>query len=193
MSGRVYVDVDDVLSQTTPALCELLEQRTGRRVEVDTLHFFDLGESLSLDPDELREFMDAAHGTEHLAGLAPLEGASDTLRAWSESGLHISILTGRPPHTREATRGWLERHGMRFDRFDCVDKYGRFSGGVRFDEILGDCFAFAIEDNLAIALQLAGRCAERVLLLDRPWNQAPLLPDRLERVADWSEIARSTS
>ncbi len=189
MSERIYVDVDDVLSRTTPALCELLLRRTGRSVDVESLHCFDLGESLGLAPEALRDFMAAAHADEHLAGLAPLEGAADGLAAWSERGLHISILTGRPPHTRDCTRAWLERHAMYFDRFDCVDKYGRFSGGVDFDEILGDRFAWAVEDNLEVAAKLAERCAERVLLLDRPWNRTPAaLPDRVERVENWEEI-----
>ena len=191
MSGRVYVDVDDVLSRTTPALCKLLSRRTGRSVDVESLHCFDLGESLGLDPEALRDFMAAAHTDEHLAALAPLEGAAAVLAAWSERGLHISILTGRPPHTGDCTRAWLGRHAMRFDRFECVDKYGRFSGGVHFDEILGDRFAWAVEDNLEVAAKLAERCAERVMLLDRPWNRTPAaLPDRVERVADWEEIGR---
>lgn len=191
MSERIYVDVDDVLSRTTPALCELLLRRTGRSVDVESLHCFDLGESLGLAPEALRDFMAAAHTDEHLTALAPLEGAADGLAAWSERGLHISILTGRPPHTHDCTRAWLGRHAMGFDRFDCVDKYGRFSGGVDFDDILGDRFAWAVEDNLEVAAKLAERCAERVLLLDRPWNQTPAaLPDRVERVADWMEIAR---
>lgn len=192
MSRRIYVDVDDVLAHTTPALCDLLERRTGRVVDVESLHCFDLGESLRLAPEELREFMDAAHAPAHLDGLEPLAGAARTLDAWSEAGMHISILTGRPPHTREPTRGWLERHAMPFHRFECVDKYGRFSDGLHFDEILGDRFAWAVEDNLDVALRLAERCAERVLLLDRPWNRAPL-PERVERVASWHEIARSVA
>lgn len=191
MSGRIYVDVDDVLSRTTPALCALLSRRTGRSVDVESLHCFDLGESLALGPEALRDFMAAAHTDEHLSALAPLEGAADGLAAWSERGMHISILTGRPPYTRDCTCAWLGRHAMRFDRFDCVDKYGRFPGGVDFDEILGDRFAWAVEDNLEVAAKLAERCAERVLLLDRPWNRTPeALPDRVERVADWQEIGR---
>ncbi len=41
-----------------------------------------------------------------------------------------------------------------------------------------------------MAEKLAEACAERVLLLDRPWNRTPAaLYDRVERVADWAEIA----
>ena len=191
MSARVYVDVDDVLSHTTPALCKLLEHRTGRRVEVASLHTFDLGESLDLGPDELADFMEAAHTAEHLGALAPLEGAAAVLAAWREGGMHISILTGRPLYTRADTHDWLRRHGMVFDRFECVDKYGRNNGGLDFGAILRERFAWAIEDNLEVALKLADGCAERVLLLDSPWNRSvPSLPPCVERIADWGEIER---
>ena len=201
MTGpRVYVDVDDVLSHTTPALCDLLERRTGRRVPFDSLHSFDLGESLALEGEELLDFMEAAHAPEHLGRLEPLEGAAETLARWSGAGAHIDILTGRPPSTQAPTRAWLERHGMVFDRFDCVDKYGRHGrneGGVAFEEILDTHFDWAVEDNLQVALALARRCTPRVLLLDRPWNRPsnrgwegrpPELLARIERVADWAEI-----
>jgi uncharacterized HAD superfamily protein len=186
---NVYVDVDDVLSETTRSICELLERRTGRVVDYRSLESFELGESLRLAPDELRDFMDAIHSDDHLGALAPLDGAAETLDGWSARGAHIAVLTGRPPQAHAVTRAWLERHQMPFDRLDSVDKYGRFTGGVHFDEILRERFAWAIEDNLDVALKLAERCAERVLLLDRPWNRGPL-PGAVERVADWTEIAR---
>ena len=190
---RVYVDVDDVLSHTTPALCDLLERRTGRRVPFDSLHSFELGESLALEGEELFRFMEAAHAPEHLGSLEPLEGAAEMLARWSGAGAHIDILTGRPPSTHAPTRAWLERHRMAFDRFDCVDKYGRSAGGVAFEEILGTPFEWAVEDNLDVALALARHCTPRVLLLDRPWNRRvegrpPELLARIERVADWTEI-----
>lgn len=189
MSLRVYVDVDDVLSHTTPALCELLTHRTGRVVEFDSLHSFDLGESLGLGADELREFMHAAHSEELLGGLAPHDGAADALASWAGRGAHVSVLTGRPPHTHACTHAWLRRHGMHFDALDSVDKYGRATGGLLLHEVLRQRFAWAVEDNLEVALKLAERSAERVLLLDRPWNRAPL-PRSVERVSDWREIAQ---
>lgn len=54
---RVYVDLDDVICETGPDLLALLEKHFGRRVELEDVSTWDLGVSLGLDQQELRQLL----------------------------------------------------------------------------------------------------------------------------------------
>lgn len=200
---RIYVDLDDVLCETIGALTRLLAEEWGRRVEVDEVRHFDLGRSFGLDPDQLASFLRRAHEDTVIESLAPLRGAAETLAHWREQGYAISVLTGRPIHTRASSRRWLALHGIAHAHFDCVDKYGRGAGAapapspdeppLPFERVSDFGFHFAVEDSLAVATRLVRDCGLTVALYDRPWNRdlsgvAPAVRARLVRVRDWDEI-----
>jgi hypothetical protein len=106
MSDRIYVDIDDVLSRTIERLIDLLEEMHARRVEVEEVRHFDLEKSFSLDGAEIQAFMDRAHSDAEIEAIAPAAGAAEVLAGWAESGHSISLVTGRPPITNEASRRW---------------------------------------------------------------------------------------
>lgn len=200
MSARsIYVDVDDVLSETTRALIDLAHRLFGRRVEFDAVHSFDLGVSFGLSREEWSRLMHEAHRPERIESLPPLDGAARTLRAWRERGHRVAIVTGRPASSNPASLRWLERHDMPFHRFDSLDKYDRHSGDdarhtLTLPELERMAFDLAIEDMPEMALRLARTSARTVLLLDRPWNRSFQPPERgfsgrIVRVRAWSEIA----
>ena len=197
---RIYVDLDDVLSHTIEQLAALLERDFGRRVEPEAVVHFDLSRSFGLTPAELEAFFAAVHSPEMLAALAPKAGAARALRAWTQRGYEVSVLTGRPPATAACSRAWLERHGIPHTHFACVDKYGRSDSrgaeapALRLEDLAQFGFALAIEDSLEVATHLALTCDVPVVLLDRPWNRdvsrlAPAAAARMVRCADWREIA----
>jgi uncharacterized HAD superfamily protein len=198
--GHIYVDFDDVLSHTIEPLVELLEERFGRRVPVDAVEHFDLGRAFGLATTELEEFMRLVHTPELLAGLEPREGAARTLAGWTARGCRISVMTGRPPGTAEASRAWLRRHRMPHERLACVDKYGRPAAEASDEpclelSALADFdFALAVEDSAEMAVHLAEQHAVPVALIDRPWNRT--LPSanaeavqRIVRCESWAEVA----
>jgi uncharacterized HAD superfamily protein len=49
-----------------------------------------------------------------------------------------------------------------------------------------DCDVF-VEDQLEVAGLLA-EAGVFTLLLDHPWNQAPILPENCQRVSDWHAV-----
>lgn len=190
----IYVDMDDVLCETCRGLIDLLRDEFGRTVAYDDVHDFDLANSFDLTRDELDAFLDRAHETDVLAGLALIAGSKETLEDWTARGFDIAILTGRPPSARRATEEWLGRHAIPHDHLYFVDKYGRFGdeagvdGALSLDDLSALRFRLAIEDSPTTAAFLADKGVAPVVLLDRPWNRG-LTNGGIRRVAGWSELA----
>jgi len=190
-----YIDVDDVLSETTRALAELARNRFGKRVHFEEMHVFDLSVSLGLNTKEFPAFMAAAHERDFLMGLAPIHGGADTLTHWRQVGAEISVVTGRPPASRSVTLEWLERHEIPFDRLEFVDKYARYGdpNATTPAHLLDRGYHAVIEDADSTALYLAQNTDALVLLYDRPWNQNSAAEAHgARRVHDWNEIRRLT-
>ena len=199
MPSRIYVDVDDVLAQTTREIARTVEALFGKRVFFEQLRTFDLAESFGLDASEQAELMEKIHRPDWLEALPPLEGASETLGRWRADAHEVCVVTGRPAGTNPASLHWLERHGMHHSSFDSLDKYARHVGrdaeahSLTLEALARKRFALAIEDSLDMAVRLADGIAELVLLMDRPWNRStdavpPAARDRIVRVRDWEEI-----
>ena len=198
---RIYVDLDDVLSETIEPLMQLARQLFGRSVALETVREFDLARGFSLSETQLAELMDAAHVAEHLESFAPKPGAQGTLARWDARGYEVSVLTGRPPGTAAASRRWLARHALAHRHFACVDKYGRWDESAPAEETLAlealaeQAFVLAVEDSAEMAVYLAERCDVPVALIDRPWNHA--LPPhsaaagrRIVRCRHWDDVAQ---
>lgn len=190
-SPPIYVDMDDVLCETARGLLSVLEREFDRRVAFDQIHDFDLTVSFGLTPNELERFFALVHRPEPLLALDPLPGAIETVRAWSAAGAEIAVVTGRPAHTRDISRRWLERHGVPHRELTFVDKYGRAGSASEDEEVLPleslrrDSYRLAVEDSLPTARFLAER-GMPVLLVDRPWNRGSA--EGVHRCRDWGEV-----
>jgi uncharacterized HAD superfamily protein len=189
---RLYVDLDDVLAETTsrfPAVVERLFGRTTTFEEIDTFH---LDVAFGLDEEQTQRLVDHVHEGDWLLEIEPRPGAVEVLRRWQAAGHEIRVVTGRPPRSHEPSVEWLVRHGVPHAHFHLCDKYGRFEANgsvLSLDEVRALDFDLAVEDSAEMAGLLAGWGVETVLLLDRPWNRARELPAGVRRVADWAEIA----
>lgn len=201
MSGRrIYVDIDDVLSQTIECLIDLLEQTHDRRVEVEDVRHFHLERSFGLSEREIHTFMERAHADEIIESIAPIPGATEVLSGWTAVGHEVRLVTGRPPTTNAASRRWLERHAIPHAALHHLDKWSRPSWNhaglpaLRFEEIPALAFDLAVEDSLDTAARLVGDFGIPVALMDRPWNRDLTgLPgnvrEGLWRCADWDAVA----
>ena len=126
MKGRrIYVDIDDVLSETIECLIDLLEETHSRRIAVEDVQHFHLERSFGLDEEEIRDFMDRAHADEVIESIMPTEGAAEVLADWDRSGHRVNLVTGRPPSTNAASRRWLERHAIAHVSLHHLDKWNR--------------------------------------------------------------------
>jgi len=203
MSGRsLYVDIDDVLSQTIESLIELLDHLHDRRVDVAEVRHFDLEKSFALDRAEIAHFMDQAHSDEIIESISPTEGAVEVLDSWGERGDKVRLVTGRPPTTHQASRRWLETHGLRHDSLHHLDKWQRPDWNLdalpalRFEDIESFDFDFAVEDSLDTAVRLVEEFEIPVALMDRPWNRgvshlAKGTRSLLVRCFDWKDVEKT--
>lgn len=184
---RVYIDVDDVLADTTRALLRLAAAEFSRAVAYETMEAFDLRISLGLDDEEHARFMHSAHQEPFLLGLPALGGAADVVAEWRRGGADVDIVTGRPPEARDATHRWLADNGIDHDGLHIVDKYGRFpgAGALTPHDLIDRGYDLIIEDSLEVAELMVEATDARVLLVDRPWNRRTRV---LRRVHSWEEI-----
>jgi uncharacterized HAD superfamily protein len=194
LERRIYLDLDDVLAETTPRIVACLNRLFAREVRFEDLSGFDLGDAFRLDAHERARAMQAVHEVDFLDSLPVAAGVRPLLDTWAARGYHLAVLTGRPPSTRPVSQRWLERHGVPHHSLHTVDKYGRYAGepaDTSLEALTALPFALAIEDSLEMASFLARHGTRRVLLMDRPWNRAlEGHQGSIERVRDWSEVAR---
>jgi uncharacterized HAD superfamily protein len=197
--GRIYVDIDDVLSHTAESLIDLLEVHHGRRVELEDFAHFDIGLSLGLNEEEATDFLHLAHQSDSIEGIRPVTGAAETLRAWGESGYEVALLTGRPPITDPSTRNWLLACDIHFESLGFVDKYGRGDTwdesipSLSLDDVRAMEFCLAVEDSADMAIFLVDELGVDVVLIDRPWNRELPASSRrgrgtITRCHSWGEV-----
>jgi uncharacterized HAD superfamily protein len=195
--SRIYVDVDDVVSDTVSGLLRALETLHGKIVRFEEVLHFDLGRSFGLGAAELERFMREIHRPEWLEALEVRKGATRVLRSWLERDYEVALMTGRPPETNSSSRRWLAKHGIPHSAFHSVDKYARHAAGgasLPLDELASMEFTLAVEDSLETAIYLAGQLELPIALMDRPWNRctdgvAPGILARITRVDGWDELA----
>ncbi len=186
----IYIDVDDVLSETGQALCRCVREEFGKAVSFDQIREFDLSVSFDLTPQEFRHLFAVFHQDEILMNLPVLPDAKVTVRRWSESGREIHVVTGRPWHTRDLTLEWLRIHEIPFHQFHIVDKYGRESedAALTLDQLAARSYAYAVEDSPHMAEFIARRMRTPVFLIRRPWNETVPFNDRIIPVSDWQAL-----
>ena len=200
MSRNIYVDIDDVLGRTVESLIDLLEAMHDRRVEIEAVRHFDLERSFGLDESEIRAFMTRAHDDDMIEAIEPWSGAREVLAGWASAGHSVRLVTGRPPSTNAASRRWLEEHAIAHSELHHLDKWGRPTWNeaglpaLRFEDLPGLGFCFAIEDSLDTAVRLVEEFGLTVALMDRPWNRetdglSPATRAGLHRCADWEAVA----
>ncbi len=193
----IYVDLDDVLSETTQACSELLKREYGREVRFEQITSFNLQEAFGLTQREYDYFFELIHRPEEILRFEPVDGAIEVLTNWAARGYEIVIVTGRLTSTYESSLEWLHSHKVPYDSFIMVDKYSRPDTdhriAISMDELPEKKFSLAVEDSLFMAEYISQTMDTRVALYDRPWNRAQSIFDKIERCATWNRIGRQLS
>jgi hypothetical protein len=191
----IYIDMDDVLSESNQTFLQILEREFGKKVAYSQITTFDLQASFGLSDDEYAHFFECIHAPDEMMLHAPVSGARETLKHWQDIGYRICVLTGRPLDTREVSLQWLALHEFAHDSFSIVNKYGRAASKGKQSlslEMLSTCsFDFAVEDSGQMARFLSEQMGVTVALLDRPWNRSMSFNSNVKRCADWTEIKKS--
>ena len=191
---RVYVDFDDILSETALGFTEMLEQVFGKRVAFEDIFSFDLGRAFGLSPEDTAELMRRMHEPDVLLALRPVPGAREALWEWRKTGCQLHVVTGRPPATRAVSTEWLQAHDMPCDALLFVDKYARQhpphaeERALDLDQLRSMQYCLAVEDSPAMIQFFAQSLSVPLVILDRPWNRGEPAGGRVTRCRDWSGI-----
>lgn len=189
---QIYVDLDDVVASTIEMILGLFEARYRRQIDLTEISSFNLSRSLSLEGDEYINFMREIHSDEALLGIAPIPEAVAALNRLKQEGLVVSMVTGRPAHTREITCRWLEKARIPYGNLMFVRKYSHSGAGTRsvgLRALLRSDFFCAVEDSPKMASFLRRHIKIPVLMLERPWNKEAPGEDRgLVRCQSWRDV-----
>lgn len=189
----IYVDMDDVLTESTKAFIQIIHREFGRSIRFEDIHSFDLKTSFGLSDDEFDHFFDLAHQPDAILSYAPMEGAIESLRDWSRKGCDISIVTGRLTSAYDASKQWLSDHKVPYTSFFTVNKYGRENMdptlSISLEQLSEKQFCFAVEDSADMARYLSLNMQIPVFLYDRPWNRKFETNGSIKRFNSWKALA----
>ena len=192
---NIYVDFDDCLCETARYFSKLAAELFNLDIPYEHIKFFNLQKSFSLNDDQYEEMMIKGHTPEVLLSYEETPGAIQTINSWIDKGHDVKIITGRPSSAYEASREWLNQHGLERIELFCLNKYGRenFIKGSTFGLELEDYykmhFDYAIEDSPS-AFKFFNHLPDlKVMVFDRPWNQDCEFPNQnYKRCVDWNTI-----
>jgi uncharacterized HAD superfamily protein len=217
LKGRMIgIDIDGVLNRHREHFVELLQKHTGKIIKAEQITRIPVHTVSGLGvarQDELLVFNDPDYWTKMLVDPAAQTAIKRMARFYSSH--QIRLYTHRPwPDVTllsecdkkrfsdlwpkrccclqdepivTFTKDWLRKHGFSYNSLLVEDdtKPNR----NRFAEADAGAISIFIEDDLMNAKRLAVSC-EKVLLLDAPYNQAPVatLPANVVRIKSWDEL-----
>ncbi len=189
----VYIDFDDVISETTQACIKILKREFGKDAEFEQVHSFNFMDSFSLSQKEYDHFFDCIHQPQEILDFRPVKKAIETIKIWAEDGNEIAIVTGRLTSTFESSLEWLSEYQVPYNSFTMVDKYSRPGAdmdiAISVAELSSRRYCLAVEDSPTMAEYLSKEMGVSVALFDRPWNRTLPLNKNMERYYDWNEMA----
>lgn len=197
-SMNIYIDFDDCLCETARYFVKLVKNMFGKDIPYEDIRFFELQKTFELTDSQYEAMMIEAHKPEALLSFEETVGAVDTVNGWLDKGYNVSIITGRPSIAYEASREWLDEHGLKRVKLYCLNKYGRdsFIKNSEFTLELEDyykmSFDYAIEDSPAAFKFFEHMKDIKVMVIDRPWNKECEFPNNnYKRCYNWETISNT--
>ena len=192
---NIYVDFDDCLCETGRTFARLAADLFGKNLPYEEMRCFNLQQAFRLTDEQYDQLLVRGHEPEMLLSFEETPGASAVINEWISQGHHVSVITGRPYSTYEASRTWLDRHGLQHVNVCFLDKYGRenASKNCEFSLALDDYFRMkfdcAVEDS-PLAFRFFTHLPDlKVMVFERPWNRDSKLPgSNYRRCADWNSV-----
>lgn len=193
---KVYIDFDDVICETARFFSKIAKDMFEIDVPYENMKYFNLQKAFDLNDIQYDELLEAGHLSENLLSFEETPGAVSTINKWDNEGHDIKIITGRPFNAYEASRKWLDEHGLERVPLFCVDKYGRekfysdCTYNMTLDKLYEMTFDFAVEDSPSAFEHLLHFDGCTTAIFDRPWNQVEILNEKFVRCVDWNTIDR---
>lgn len=186
----ISVDFDDVVSTFNQSFVAFHNREFGTKIQFSDIQNYQLGLTYSVDETTIiKRIMHFCHHYHDELGL--IEGAKEGLLLLGKTH-ELHIVTSRKEVLRDITEDWIERHlpGV----FSGIHFTGSFGAqtisykNAKSTVCLSLNTSILIEDALHHATDASAN-GVTTLLLDNPWNQAPL-PEGVIRVEDWRAITK---
>jgi len=192
---RIYIDYDDCLCETARYFSKLAAELFGKNIPYEKIRFFNLQKSFLLNDEEYRLLMTEGHKAERLLSYTETPGAVKTVNDWIDRGYEVFIITGRPYSSYEASRKWLDLHGLERANLYCLNKYSwdsfikKDDFSLELEDYYKMTFDYAVEDSPS-AFRFFDHLPDlKVLVFDRPWNKECEFPgENYIRCSGWEKI-----
>ena len=192
---KFYVDFDDCLCETAKTFTVIADKLFGKHIPYEEIRSFNLQDAFDLNKAEYEQMIIEGHRPEVLLSYEETPGCSRVLNEWLDQGHEVYVITGRPYSAYEASRQWLNEHGLERASLYFLDKYNRGSViessdfNLKPEDYYRMTFDVAIEDS-PFAFKFFDHLPElKVCVFDRPWNRACTLAKAgYFRCMDWEQI-----
>lgn len=194
---QIYIDLDDVLSDTVGAYIELVDNEFGIHRDMEQIVEFNLQNSFGLTDEQNKHMFFLAHQREFTLNIKPFDDMLECLQGWKENGCQLAIVTGRHTSAYMDSLEWLQQQDVVYDSFTMVDKYGwkdtDHTIAISLDELKKRSYLFGVEDNPKMIEYLRTTMEQQVLLYDRPWNRKIKEGSGVIRCSHWGEVGKAAA
>lgn len=188
---KIGVDLDEVLTEYVKNFIIFHNQNYGTKLNFEDIkkYFFYELLGISFEEDIGRQYK--FFETDLFKQIQPVSGAVNGVDKL-KNNFEMVIITARPNEIKDKSINWIEKYFPDiFSQIIFTNKHSLNNDLKRekHDICLELGVNLIIEDSLATAEKCAS-IGIKVLLLDKPWNQAENLPNGIKRVHSWEEIVR---
>lgn len=186
---KIGIDLDSVLADLMDPLIRFHNERYNKKHTIKDHVTYNLTEVWGVSSEEVLHRIYEFYESPYMDEVLPMSGSVEGVNKLQiVHDLHV--ITARPYDIEKKTVDWLDRYfpgkfkSIYHTNWVSSTRYKKRNKSELCVEYGVECM---IEDHLDFATDIADENIE-VLLLDSPWNQSNMLPDKIHRVFTWEEI-----
>ena len=179
---RVAVDFDDTIADQTSILLPLMNFKLGTAYKFEELEwdFFHKDPASEAAFWQIHDLYDTSYLRRAFPPVDPY--AFPVIKELQRKGHTVEIVTRNAPKSHESIKAWLFMHGLEMK----VRAMGRGRGG---DKLRLD-YDVLVDDNPALAEDIARHPTKRLIVFTRPWNKKVSVGRNVLRADDWLTVRK---
>jgi uncharacterized HAD superfamily protein len=190
---KIAIDIDDVLLQFVPTMIKYLNATYKTNLTVEEFVSYHFWEVWGGTREEAIQKVNDFHNTSYFDQIPPVTGALEAVQQLKKNN-ELFIITSRPYYMIPKTQKCIDHYFPNsFKEIHFTNQYSAEGSHVTKGDICNKLnIEVLIEDSLQFALDscVPGR---KVLLMNRPWNASPELPEGIIRINSWEDALAQIS
>ena len=184
----LVVDIDDVLAEFVNSLNKFHNDFFDTDFKLQDYIHYDLENIWGGTKQDSLNKLFSFYDSKNFDDLNPVKDAFNALKELFKK-FKIIAITGRPYKIKEKTENFIKKNfGNLIDEILFTNHILKQTVNMDKSSVcLSKGVRFIVEDHLGIS----NKCAEKgikVFLINKSWNQGPLINENVQRVKDWNEI-----